>query len=367
MERRDNSNQYVNDTIEFKSDFIQLKDRADPFLPELIDRLKQNGIRINYYGTNSADKLKQLFATGIDLPLVDDLISMMKAANEIGIEPITPLFGEKMTRYLIKSPLQIFLAIFVFFSGSHAGDRKFKDINKFNMIEARQGVAVDQDHIYVIGSQRIGKYKKTTGEVVAQWEETENGPIIHLNSGVIIEGKLYCAHSNYPAVPMTSSIEIWDAETLEHIGSHSFGIRWGSCTWVDRFDGYWWAAFAHYEKWKSVTGKGTEWTTVVQLDDQWQPLQAWVFPEAVVERMRPMSNSGGSWGPDGLLYCTGHDHPEIYAFRIPQRGSVLELVETIPINILGQGIAWDRSKAGFIYGIRKKDKQVILSELIENK
>ena len=23
-----------------------------------------------------------------------------------------------------------------------------------------------------------------------------------------------------------------------------------------------------------------------------------------------MSNSGGSWGPDGLLYCTGHDHPE---------------------------------------------------------
>ncbi len=95
MERGNNSEQYVTDTIELKSDFIQLKDRADPFLPELINRLKQNGIRVNYYGTNSADKLKHLFAAGVDFPLVDDLRSMMKAANEIGIKPIEPLFGEE--------------------------------------------------------------------------------------------------------------------------------------------------------------------------------------------------------------------------------------------------------------------------------
>ena len=95
MERGNNSEQYVTDTIELKSDFIQLKDRADPFLPGLINRLKQNGIRINYYGTNSADKLKHLFAAGVDFPLVDDLRSMMKAANEIGVEPVEPLFGEK--------------------------------------------------------------------------------------------------------------------------------------------------------------------------------------------------------------------------------------------------------------------------------
>lgn len=95
MERGNNSNQYVTDTIELKSDFIQLKDRADPFLPGLINRLKQNGIRINYYGTNSVDKLKHLFAAGVDFPLVDDLRNMMKAANEIGIKPLEPLFGEK--------------------------------------------------------------------------------------------------------------------------------------------------------------------------------------------------------------------------------------------------------------------------------
>jgi glycerophosphoryl diester phosphodiesterase len=95
MDRGKNSNQYVTATIELKSDFIQLKNRADPLLPGLIKRLKPNGIRINYYGTNSADKLKHLFAAGVDFPLVDDLPSMMKAAIEIGIEPLEPLFGEK--------------------------------------------------------------------------------------------------------------------------------------------------------------------------------------------------------------------------------------------------------------------------------
>ncbi len=272
-----------------------------------------------------------------------------------------------MITNLVKRTILICLVILLFSPVSRAGDRQFKEIKIFNMIEARQGVAVDDNYIYVIGSTKIGKYEKDSGKPVAKWEETKNGPIIHLDSGVIIEGKLYCAHSNYSGVPMTSSIEIWDAETLEHIDSFSFGILWGSCTWVDRHDGFWWVAFAHYDKWKHVTGKGSEWTTVVKLDDQWQDIEAWVFPENVVDRFRPMSNSGGSWGPDSLLYCTGHDRPELYAFRIPQKGSVLELVETIPINIFGQGIAWDHSAQNIIYGIRKKDKQVIISELIENK
>jgi len=263
----------------------------------------------------------------------------------------------------LKNTIIICLTILLFAFDSIAGDRRFKEIKKFNMIEARQGVAIDENYIYVIGSTKIGKYEKDTGNSVAKWEETENGPIIHLDSGVIIEGKLYCAHSNYPGVPMTSSIEIWDAETLKHIDSYSFGIHWGSCTWVDRHNGFWWAAFAHYEKWKHVTGKGSEWTTVVKFDDQWNDLEAWVFPENVVERFRPMSNSGGSWGPDSLLYCSGHDRSELYALRIPQKGSELELVEIIPITILGQGIAWDRSEENIIYGIRKKDKQVIVSEI----
>ena len=37
--------------------------------------------------------------------------------------------------------------------------------------------------------------------------------------------------------------------------------------------------------------------------------------------------------------------------RLPKAGSVLELVETLPMNIRGQGIAWDRSQRGVMYGI----------------
>jgi glycerophosphoryl diester phosphodiesterase len=95
MERRDNSNRYVTETILMNADFIQLKERADPFFPELIQNLKQRGIRINYYGTNSAEKLKQLFAAGVDFPLVDDVSGMMKVADELGIKAITPVYGEK--------------------------------------------------------------------------------------------------------------------------------------------------------------------------------------------------------------------------------------------------------------------------------
>lgn len=37
--------------------------------------------------------------------------------------------------------------------------------------------------------------------------------------------------------------------------------------------------------------------------------------------------------------------------RLPKAGSVLELVEILPMNIRGQGIAWDRSERNVIYGI----------------
>jgi hypothetical protein len=239
---------------------------------------------------------------------------------------------------------------------------KISELDHFKAKEARQGIAVDEKHIYVIGTQQIGKYDKRTHKLVKHWQGAEDGPIIHLDSGVIFEGKLFCAHSNYPGIPMTSSVEIWDTKTLEHVGSHSFGIQFGSCTWIDRFNGSWWGTFAHYNKLKDKTGKGSEWTTVAQFDDLWQIVQTWVFPTQVYERFERMSNSGGSWGPDSLLYCTGHDLPELYAMRLPKMGSVLELVKIVPINIYGQGIAWDRTEPGMIYGIRKKNREVVISK-----
>jgi hypothetical protein len=242
-------------------------------------------------------------------------------------------------------------------------NREFRELNRFYAAEARQGVAVDESHIYVIATRAIGKYEKSTGKLIKVWQGG-NSPIIHLDSGVIHDGRLYCAHSNYPDIPMTSSVEIWDAETLEHIGSHSFGIRWGSCTWIDRFDEFWWGVFAHYDKWKMQAGKGVEWTTLIKLDNNWNYLQSWTFPEEVLRRFTPMSNSGGSWGPDSLLYCTGHDSSEVYLLRVPEMGSVLDLIDVIEIEILGQGIAWDRTDEGVLYGIRREDRQIVVSRRV---
>lgn len=269
-----------------------------------------------------------------------------------------------MKKRLILKIFYPIILLLLFSNFSFGGGRKFVKVQEFYTPEARQGIAVDQNYIYVIGTQEIGKYDKETGELIKQWKSEGNGKIIHLDSGVIVDGLLYCAHSNYPQVPMTSSVEIWDVGSLNHIRTHSFGIQWGSCTWIDRYDGYWWAGFAHYDKWKDLTGTDERWTTVVKFNSDWQPLESWVFPEEVSQKFVPMSNSGGSWGPDGLLYCTGHDGAEIYAMKLPEAGSVLDLVEIVPIEIYGQGIAWDRSDPNYIYGIIKKDRKVIVSKFI---
>ena len=86
---------------------------------------------------------------------------------------------------------------------------------RFDAPAARQAVAVTDDHFYAIGNRRIAKYGRAGGAPVATWK-AESPSLIHLNSGVVIDGELLCAHSNYPGVPMQSSIERFDPEGLIH-------------------------------------------------------------------------------------------------------------------------------------------------------
>ncbi len=102
-----------------------------------------------------------------------------------------------------------------------------------------QAIAVDSDCFYAIGNSSVAKYRRESGARITGWECPEGKPLIHLNSGVVLDGRLYCAHSNYPAVPMTGSIEIWDTGTMNHVGSHSFGIGMGSTTWADFYREHW--------------------------------------------------------------------------------------------------------------------------------
>ena len=261
----------------------------------------------------------------------------------------------------------VFLFIFVItgflIPPNSDAQRSFELLDNYSSADAHQAVAVDSSHFYAIATRSISKYDKATGNQVSRWMGKTGGAILHLDSGVIINGKLYAAHSNYPELPMTSSVEIWDVETLEHTGSHSFGIRWGSCTWLDRHNGYWWAVFAHYEEFSNELGKDNRWTTLIQFNDRWEPMESWVLPEKVLERFDGKSNSGGSWGPDGLLYLSGHDRPELYAMQLPEKGSVLELVEVIPVVSEGQGIAWDRSREEMIYTISRSKREVNVLKL----
>ncbi len=94
------------------------------------------------------------------------------------------------------------------------GSIKFAEIKRYSIPEAKQGVAVDEKYFYVVDDRQIAKYEKGTGNLIHKWIDNDGGPIIHLDSGAIIEGLLVCAHSNYSGVPMTSSVEVWDRTEL---------------------------------------------------------------------------------------------------------------------------------------------------------
>ena len=239
------------------------------------------------------------------------------------------------------------------------------EIKKFKVAEAKQAVAVDDQYFYVINNSTIGKFTKSDAKLVTTWDGTKEG-IKHLNSGVVIKGKLYCANSNYPEIPMASSVEIFDVNTMQHVGNHSFGIaEHGSLTWIDQKDGFWWIGFAHYGGRESSEGRDVRWTSLVKYDSERRQMESWIFPKNIVELFTPKSNSGGAWGKDGLLYCTGHDKPELYVMKLPKSGYTLEHVRTLPAEIYGQGIAIDHSVKDkqLIYGTNRAASTVTLSEI----
>lgn len=224
--------------------------------------------------------------------------------------------------------------------------------------EARQGVTVDADHVYAIDNSRIGKYDRRTGDKVAEW--AGDGALFpHLNSCARVDTRLVCASSNYPATPMTSSVEIFDAADLTHTGSVSLGPGTGSLTWVERRDGAWWANFSNYDRRGGDVGRDHTHTVLVRFDDDWRRVAAWLYPASVLQRFAPYSSSGGVWGADGRLYVTGHDRPEAYVLELPQAGGTLIHVATVPIAAEGQAIAADPTDARGLWGIDREARQVI--------
>jgi hypothetical protein len=101
----------------------------------------------------------------------------------------------------------------------------------------------------------------------------------------------------------------------------------------------------------------------MKFDTEWRCVGGYTYPAPIIEKFGSMSNSGGSWGNDGLLYITGHDNAEIYALSLPEAGSVLVPGKVLPVSAEGQGIAWDRSESGVMYTIIRSKKTVVVSKM----
>lgn len=240
-----------------------------------------------------------------------------------------------------------------------------RELQRWTVIEANQAAAVDATHFYGIGNHVLVKHRKDTGERVAEWVSPRGGPLIHFNAGFVERDRLVLAHSNYPQLPPASSLETHDTRTLQPVASHSLGLRPGSLTWAVRHEGAWWACFAYYNGEAALAGYDNRATYLGQFDDRWQMLRSWLFPPQVIATWHESASSGGDWGDDGLIYCTGHDAAELYALRLPRSGVALEYVTTIDVPFEGQGWAWDRSARGrrVIYGISRSQQQVIAAEI----
>ena len=229
-----------------------------------------------------------------------------------------------------------------------------KTLTVYNAAEAHQAAAADERHFYAIDNSTIGKYMLSDGLLIARWSDLPSPGIEHLNSCYIEAAQLWCANSNYPAAPMGSSIEVFDTKKMEHLASHSLGMmEEGSLTWFSATEDGFLASFAHYDR-RGVPYKDHRYSSVVTFDKQWRRTGGWMFPQAITDLMAPYAASGGAIGPDGRLYVSGHDRPEIYVLEAPTSGPYLTHVATISLEIEGQAFSFAPDNSQIIYAVDRK-------------
>ena len=274
------------------------------------------------------------------------------------MKPVLPIVAIALT--ILAGPLQAQRLELPDFEPRAIAKLQAEMIAHYPAVEAGQGAAADSSHFYAIVNTAIGKYDKANGELASRWMSPRSGPIRHLNSCYAEAAKLYCSNSNFPEVPMASSIEIYDTATMKHERTFSLGmLEEGSLTWFDHLGEGWIAGFAHYDESGGLAYKDHAFASIIRYDAQWRRVGGWMIPESVIDRMQPYAASGGAIGPDGLLYLTGHDRTEMYVMGAPTMGPKLEHIATIDIDIEGQAFAWDKSSTDrIVYGISRPNREV---------
>ncbi|WP_367872290.1 endonuclease [Luteolibacter sp. Populi] len=215
---------------------------------------------------------------------------------------------------------------------------------------ATQAAAADGQFVYAVSSTAIAKLDRDTGKEIA----VSTGKASHLNSALILDGKIYSAHSNFPLKPEQGEIRVLDPETMKLELFHRFEEPPGSVTWILKREGSWWCHFAGY-------GTEKEKSRLLRFDAEWQETGRWDYPADLVKDWGAMSLSGAVWQGDALL-ATGHDKKLIYRLKLPEQGGTMQWLGSIPSPFSGQGIAAD-PKTGGLVGIDRKRKAVVFAEL----
>jgi hypothetical protein len=237
-------------------------------------------------------------------------------------------------------------------------------LRRYEAADASQGVAAGLQHFFAVDNAVLAKHDVRSGRLLDRWAGSPDGPIRHMNSCLADRGRLWCANSNYPQTPMGSSVEVFDMATLNHVASHSLGMRdEGSLTWFDRYRTGWIAGFSHYDKNGGVGFKDHSFSSVVTFDAQWRRTGGWLLPAGVLERMAPYASSGGAIGPDGWLYLLGHDRPEMYVVGRPAMGPSLVHIATIALEAEGQAFSWAKNGRRVVFAIDRKLRLVRTIEI----
>lgn len=231
---------------------------------------------------------------------------------------------------------------------SAAPPPQWLEVRRLDAPEARQAAAADGRFVYAIDNSVIAQYDRETGRRIAN----SSGDASHLNSGFFRDGKLYCAHSNYPQKPEHSEIKVLDPATMRLSTYKDFGASAGSLTWCVFAEGCWWCNFAYYD---AENGK----TYLAKFDDAWREAARWTYPPAMIRAFGKRSASGGIWR-DGQFLVTGHDDRELYVLELPAAGNVLRHVATVPVPFTGQGFADDPTTGGLV-GIDRAKRQVVFA------
>ena len=229
-----------------------------------------------------------------------------------------------------------------------ASNPKLKSVQRFHAPQANQAAAADTKFFYAIGSRGITKYDRNTGEVVAK----SSGKAKHLNSGYFHQGKLLCAHSNFPTLPEQSEVLSLDPKTMRLTVYRDLGNPGGSLTWVVQKKGSWWCNFAKY-------GKKNAETFVIKYDNHWKEIARYTYPQKLINQLGKYSISGGIWVGEEL-WVTGHDDPFLFRLNLPKKGSELFYLGKIKVQFTGQGIATDPETGGLV-GINRANKEIIFS------